>query len=139
MSTKRQRISFEELLSRYATGERNFINIEIWDWRRGLFKGVDLSGINLEKSAIDIDLSDAILKNANFRNTIWGGNTWESTNFTGSDMSGVHFNESCFFVNCNFSETVWNQAELFQSTFKDCNLWLADFNDARLIEVDLYG
>lgn len=139
MSIQEERISYEELLRRYADGERDFIDIVLWDWRKGLFKDVDLSGINLERSGISIDLSGAILRNANFRNSIWGGGTWENIDFTDSDMTGVNFADSCYFIRCDFSGTIWTKADLWQSTFKDCNVGSADFKDAKLVEVNLYG
>jgi hypothetical protein len=62
MKVKRQRITAEELLSRYAAGERDF-TIFIEDSREGLIRGLDLSSINLEASILIIDLSGAILRN----------------------------------------------------------------------------
>ncbi|MBE8986510.1 pentapeptide repeat-containing protein [Nostoc sp. LEGE 12450] len=62
MKVKRQRITAEELLSRYAAGERDFTRF-IEDSREGLIRGLDLSNINLEASILIIDLSGAILRN----------------------------------------------------------------------------
>ncbi|QHG19744.1 MULTISPECIES: pentapeptide repeat-containing protein [unclassified Nostoc] len=63
MKVKRQRITVEELLSRYAAGERDFSKVIIEDSREGLLRGLDLSNINLEASILIIDLSGAILRN----------------------------------------------------------------------------
>ncbi|MGB3650129.1 MAG: hypothetical protein WBA41_02835 [Rivularia sp. (in: cyanobacteria)] len=63
----------EELLQHYAAGRRNFSGIVISELREGLFKGIDLSDINLEGCALDIDFdfSGAILRRANLRYTVW--------------------------------------------------------------------
>ncbi|MBN3898501.1 MAG: pentapeptide repeat-containing protein [Nostoc sp. NOS(2021)] len=47
--------------------------------------------------------------------------------------------DSCLFVRCNFRNTNWDQANLWQSTFEDCNLTGANFDNADFSEVDLYG
>ena len=140
MKVKKQRITVEELLSRYAAGERDFTYVVIDDWREDLPRGVDLSGINLEGSYLCVDFSGAILRKANFRYTVWGDHcSWENADFSGSDFTGINFNEKCFFVRCNFSNTIWDQADLWQSTFKDCDLTDANFDNASLAEVRLYG
>lgn len=64
MKVKRQRITVEELLRRYAAGERDFTKVYIRDSREGLMKGIDLSGINLEGSSLSFDFSGAILRKA---------------------------------------------------------------------------
>ncbi|MHC5597588.1 MAG: pentapeptide repeat-containing protein [Nostoc sp.] len=37
------------------------------------------------------------------------------------------------------SNTIWDQADLWQSTFEDYNLTDADFDNADFSEVNLYG
>lgn len=140
MKVKRQRITVEELLSRYAAGERDFTYVVIDDWREDLPRGVDLSGINLDGSYLCVDFSGAILRKANFRYTVWGDHcSWENADFSGSDFTGINNTVKCFFVRCNFSNTIWDQADLWQSTFKDCDLTGANFDNASLAEVRLYG
>ncbi|MBN3898502.1 MAG: hypothetical protein HWQ41_25520 [Nostoc sp. NOS(2021)] len=70
MKVKRQIITVEELLRRYAAGERDFTYVAIDDWREDLPKGVDLSGINLEGSSLNVDFSGCIVRKANLRYTI---------------------------------------------------------------------
>ena len=140
MNVGKLRITVEELLSRYERGERDFTNVVIYDWREGLMRGVDLSGINLEGSVISVDFSGAILSQANLRDTVWGDHcSWKEADFSGADMTGVNNVDSCVFVRCNFSDTIWDRANLFQSTFEDCNLTDADFDNADFSEVNLYG
>ncbi|MEJ6482511.1 pentapeptide repeat-containing protein [Nostoc punctiforme UO1] len=140
MKLKRQRITVEELLSRYAAGERDFSKVIIEDSRERLIRGFDLSNINLEASILIIDLSGAILRKANLRNTVWGDYCdWQEADFSGSYFTGINNESSCVFVRCNFSNTIWDQADLWQSTFEDCNLTGADFDNADFSEVNLYG
>jgi len=129
----------KELLRRYVAGQRDFTNLSIRDSRRGLMRGVDLSGINLEGSSLDVDLSGTILRSSNLRYTIWHFWKWENVDLSDSDMTGINNIDSCLFIRCNFKNTIWNQANLFQSTFEDCDLTGADFDNASLAEVDLYG
>ncbi|MEH2377101.1 pentapeptide repeat-containing protein [Nostoc sp.] len=90
MKVKRQSITVEELLSRYAAGERDFTYVAIYDWREDLLRGVDLSGINLEGSALSVDFTGAILREANFRYTVWGDCHWHKADFSGSDFTGIN-------------------------------------------------
>lgn len=137
MNVKKQRITVEELLSRYAAGERDFTKVYIRDSREGLMRGADLSGINLEGSSLWVDFSGAILRKANFRYTVWGDNcSWQNADFSGSDFTGINNVVECVFTRCNFSNTIWNEADLFQSTFEDCDLAGANFDNATLAEVD---
>ncbi|MBW4534431.1 MAG: pentapeptide repeat-containing protein [Pleurocapsa minor HA4230-MV1] len=133
--SKQQKIRGEELLRRFTAGERDFINLRIWGWNEGLFRGIDLSGINFERSYISIDLSGAIVRNANFSNTIWNCTGWKDIDFTGSNMTGVEFDNSILY-RCNFSDTIWTDASLWQVIFQDCKLGSADFDKARLRDVD---
>ncbi len=129
----------EELLQRYIAGGRNFSGIVISELREGLFRGINLSDINLEGSSIDIDFSGAILRRANLRYSVWHFWKWENVDLSGSDMTGINNICTCIFVRCNFSNTIWDQADLFQSTFKDCDLLGANFDNTKFSEVDLYG
>ena len=128
-------ITVEELLRRYAGGERDFTNVAIDDWREDLPKGIDLSGINLEGSYLRVDFSGAILKKANFRSNVWDLVAWEDVDFSGSDMTGIENVNTYFFIRCNFSNTIWNQAILWQASFMGCDLTGVNFDDAKLIEV----
>ncbi|WP_442935868.1 pentapeptide repeat-containing protein [Nostoc sp.] len=83
-----------------------------------------------------IDLSGAILRKANLRNTVWGDHCrWQEANFSGSDFTGINNESSCVFVRCNFSNTIWDQADLWQSSFVDCTSTNANFDDAKFSEV----
>lgn len=126
----------EELLQHYAARRRNFSGIVISELREGLFRGIDLSDINLEGCALDIDFSGAILRRANLRYTVWHFWKWENLDLNGSDMTGINNISTCIFVRCNFRNRIWNQADIFQSTFEDCDLVDANFDNTRFSEVD---
>lgn len=129
-------ITVEELLIRYANGERDFSYVAIDDGVECLLRGVDLSSINLEGSYLAVDFSGSILRKANFRYTMWDIAIWEDIDFSSSDFTGINNGDASYFVRCNFSNTIWEQADLFQCTFEDCNLTGATFGDARFAEVE---
>lgn len=132
---EREKITVEELLRKYVAGERNLTRLYIFEPGDSLLRGVDLSGINLENSYLSADFSGAILRKVNFRYTIWDIPTWEDIDFTGSDFTGINNVVGCAFIDCNFSNTVWNQADLWQSQFVDCEVDSAEFGETKFCEV----
>ena len=72
---ERIKITAEELLDRYAAGERNFAGIKIKRRRR---TRIDLTRVNLS----GIDLSGAYFSGTNF-----SGANLSSANFSGADLS----------------------------------------------------
>lgn len=138
MNVKRQIITFEELLRRYATGERDFTKVIIENSPEGLMRGIDLSGINLEGSFLSVDFSGAILREANFRYTVWDIVRWEDIDFSGSDFTGINNIVGCAFIRCNFNDTIWSKADLWQACFVDCTFTNANFDDAEFSEVNFF-
>lgn len=135
MDVDRQEIIVEELLIRYAAGERDFTNLSIRDSCEGLLRGVDLSGINLEGSSLAVDFSGSILRKANFRYTVWDIVRWEDIDFSGSDFTGINNGVGCAFIRCNFNDTIWSQANLWQAGFVGGTSTNAKFDDALFSEV----
>jgi uncharacterized protein YjbI with pentapeptide repeats len=133
-----KRITVEELLRRFAAGERDFTEINIRDSREGLMRGIDLSGINLEGSSLSVDFSGAILRETNFRYTVWDIVTWEDIDFSGSDFTGINNVVGCAFIRCNFNDTIWSKANLWQACFVDSTLTTANFDDAKFSEVNFF-
>ncbi|MDM9580574.1 pentapeptide repeat-containing protein [Nostoc sp. GT001] len=128
-------ITAEELLQRYAAGERDFTG-SIKDRRKGFFRGVDLSGIDLGACFIKIDFSGATMRNAIFCNAKWDFVVWEDIDFTCSDFTGVQDITGSTFINCNFSDTIWNGANLWQPGFVQCTgVSFDDFRNARVPEI----
>ncbi|MUG91767.1 hypothetical protein F7734_04445 [Scytonema sp. UIC 10036] len=133
-------INAEELLSLYAAGRRDFTTDIIKDRHEGFFKGVDLSGINLEGSRIDIDFSGARMKNASFRHTKWRFIKWEDVYLTGSDFTGMNNIVGCTFINCDFSNTTWSKANLWQTSFVECiSPDFDSFKDAQFSEIQFFS
>lgn len=137
MDTRKVKINGEELLKRFIAGERNFSGVIVKKSRHELlFQGVDLSGINFERATLSVDFSGATMRDSNFRYSVWGGYlSWEDVDFTGSDFTGINNEVGCIFTRCNFSDTIWDNADLWQSGFEKCNLRGADFSDAIFSEV----
>lgn len=113
-------INAEELLSFYAAELRNFATATVEDRREGFFRGVDLSGINLKGCFIDIDFSGAVMRNAIFSYAKWELVVWEDIDFSGSDFTGIKGITGSTFINCNFRDTIWDGANLWQACFVEC-------------------
>ncbi|BBD70957.1 pentapeptide repeat family protein [Nostoc commune NIES-4072] len=129
-------INAEELLSFYAAGRRNFATATIEDKREGFFRGVDLSGINLKGCFIDIDFSGATMRNAIFSYVKWELVVWEDIDFSGSDFTGVKGITGSTFINCNFRDTIWDGANLWQPAFVECTFPHFDsFKNVRVPEI----
>lgn len=110
------KITAEELLARYNTGERNFAGVEIlrivgeMGERDGVdgpitgLEGADLRGINLRGANLrDVRLSEA--------------------NLTGSDLFGAYLGYSV----------------LYKTILRDTNLFSTNLTKAVLVEADLTG
>lgn len=82
-----------------------------------------------------VNFSGSILRRANFRYTIWDIVTWKDIDFTGSDFTGINNIVGCAFIRCNFNDTIWSQADLWQACFVDCTSTNANFDDALFSEV----
>ena len=127
-------MSVKGLLEEYAAGERDFCHRIIDDSMEVSLKGVDLSGIDLSNSTLRFDLSGAIVRNANFRDAVWDYVSWEDVDFSGSDFTGFRNYTGCAFIRCNFNDTIWTGADLWQVGFVECTFNNADFGDPELLE-----
>jgi len=96
----------EELLERYAAGERDFSKVKLSGIGE-LLEGVCLKDINLSDSRIDnLSFIGTNLSRANLKNTI----LWQ-TNFIGADLSGANLNGANLFQ-ANFSQADLSGANL---------------------------
>ena len=87
------RISREELLQRYAAGERNFSGAKL----EGMLDGIDLSGADLSGNRMaKFYLERAILKGVNLRNTRLTDSCLDAADMTGADLRGVRLEETSF-------------------------------------------
>lgn len=87
---KRPSIEAEELLRRYAAGERNFAGVILSDGS-GTFElcGCDLSGINLSNSKINADLMNVNLSGANLSHVHMPETNLEGANLSHANLSGA--------------------------------------------------
>ncbi|MBD1843349.1 pentapeptide repeat-containing protein [Cyanobacteria bacterium FACHB-63] len=104
----------EELLQRYAAGERDF-------------SGADLSGVNLEEVALEeINLEGANLSGTLFfRSNLWGA-IFRNANLEGADFSMALLDETDFrganLRNCNTMETSMIRANFQNATEEETKL-----------------
>lgn len=94
----------EELLRRYAVGERDF-------------RGLDLSNISPPVSELSEYFADS-----------YGLN---SCNFRGANFSHVNFSHT-FLMNCDFRDTICFQANFTRAVFTGTNFTGADLREAKL-------
>lgn len=136
MDTQRLPITANELLSRYTAGERDFPNMYIGLNEIVYFSGCDLSGINLEGSGVNCKLNDAVFRESNLRRSDWEFAIAKNVDFSGSDLTGFISPQGCVFRNCQFKNTIWSQANLWNTKFESCDISGADFADAKFSGVE---
>lgn len=128
------RLSTDELIKRYAAGERNFVNANL---RCALLETRNLSEANLSWSKLSwanlseanlstanltaADLSEANLSQANLRQTCLVGTNLTKANLSMADLRGANLSRACL------SETNLTHADL-----RGANLSKADLSEAIL-------
>ena len=103
------KLSTNELIRRYAVGERNFINANL---RCTLLNELNLSKVNLS----------------------WAKLSWANlngTNLSGADLTAADIREA------NLSQAKLSQTYLVRTNLTKANLWLADLRGADLSQADL--
>lgn len=148
-------ITTEELLERYAAGERQFkyaelirLNLSGVDLSGGNFacaviRGTNLRGANLSKTS----LSDAIvdgcdLGSANFEEAVVGG--FLNTNLSRANFDRCRFMSEGRIVNCNLEGATFRNARLKNFSIEDSSLQGANMEgmtgfDLTLVNVNLTG
>ena len=134
----------EELLERYAAGERNFSGIRIQAKAyEQTFSGQDLSNVNLAGSVLSgnwngVNLSSALLFGVQ-------GDGWDlqGADLTSANLRGTLFAE-CNLTNCNFSNACLNGVYFTQViidgvNFSGANLSGAHFSETSLNQLNLSG
>ncbi len=155
-----KRMTVEELLRRYAAGERNFTGIEVvrasvFIELDGYFEGVDLSGasfrdgnlhgiarwmqeINLSRSDLSgLDLAyahleRAYLSGANLSNVCLWRASLERANLSGANLSGSDLQETGF-LRTNLSGCNFTGANIREIYFGRANLTDADFRNCQTL------
>ena len=109
----------DEILKRYAAGEREFPGADICDSE---LEGVDLSGINLSGAELaDSDLTRINLSGANLHNANISQSTVRNSNLSRANLSEAFLSESAF-----------DEANLREANLSKANLRGAYFGSADL-------
>ncbi len=120
-------IDVEELLERYATGERDFSEITI-NGSDELYRA-NLSGINLSKSSVgEIFMEGSNLSGANLRGTQLGQTCLRDTNLRGADLTGADLRHANL-----------NGANLTSANLTDASLQGATMQRVNLTDANLTG
>jgi uncharacterized protein YjbI with pentapeptide repeats len=129
----------EELLERYAAGERNFngIRVSAEDYDT-IFEGRDLSGINLCGSTLSGNWSGVNLSKARLRGVTGDGWDLRQGNLSQADLSGTDFSQ-CDLTGCNFTEAILFGTAFSQVVVDEANFTRARLSGADLSEADLEG
>jgi uncharacterized protein YjbI with pentapeptide repeats len=134
----------EELLERYAAGERDFSGIRVSaEEYDTIFEGRDLSGINLCGSTLSGNWSGVNLSKARLRGITGDGWDLRQGNLSQANLSGTDFIQ-CDLTGCNFTEailvgTVFRQAVIDEANFTGANLRGADLSEADLEGANFSG
>ncbi|MBL8793633.1 MAG: pentapeptide repeat-containing protein [Planctomycetia bacterium] len=107
----------EELLARYAKGERYFAEADLPDG--AVLSGANLEGANLQEAW----LSDADFRGANLRTVDFSNSNLKCANFQGADLDGASFQgasiESADFQNTNWLSASFAGATAYGYTLKE--------------------
>jgi uncharacterized protein YjbI with pentapeptide repeats len=123
-------ISAEELLERYAAGERNFAGLEVNDVElHGDLTGIDLSDGRL----VTIEMSHIILINANLRNAWLTDSCLNAADLTNADLRG------CSLIGAKFGKANLTGADLRNARFNNTDFSGANLTGANLIGVEFKG
>ena len=143
----------EELLRRYADGERDFEGLDL--------RSVDLcnailSGINLRNSYIQesgliytnlssanlegIDLRDVVLENANLSAVNAIDANLSEVNLMSANLSDANFSGACLsnvrLLYANLSRSIFRNTNMDEVDFDGANLVNADFRDSKDADID---
>jgi hypothetical protein len=135
------RLSADELVRRYAAGERNFINANL---RCALLNSLNLSEVNLSwanlsranltganLSGVELtaaDLSEANLSRANLSQTSLVRTNLTRANLSLADLRGANLSKACL-----------SEVNLSQADLRGANLSLADLRGANFSQACLSG
>jgi 2-iminobutanoate/2-iminopropanoate deaminase len=153
----------EELLERYAAGERDFRSIKLSktvvgdidnrqrvipegmslenidlssaDLRGADFTGINLSGANFHKAGCDdARFNRANLSRANLSRAIFENTGFSNTNLIGANFSSAYIGPRCSFFQADLSNANLTEVEIVQSHFKEANFTGANLSRATAIE-----
>ncbi len=129
----------EELQEKYAAGERNFTNLNLFEAN---LAGMNLSGVNLS----GVNLSIANLSGTNLTNSNLSKAKLNITKLNGAHLSGTNLNgadlnvANLVLVNLKRAQLIGAKlirAELIRAQLSGANFSLADLSGASLVEATL--
>lgn len=121
----------EELLKRYAAGERDFAGLNLCEVN---LSRVNLSGVNLSNAILSIaNLSGANLSGANL-----AGAKLNVTRLSGANLSRANLNGAVLNV-ANLVRANLSDAEMIQASLIRAELIRAELSRANLVEANLNG
>lgn len=137
---KKKIMDAEELLRRYAAGERNFAGVDLFSGSGRLnLKGADLRGINLRGAMLHFadlsgaNLSDAQLIGANLEHIVLREADLSRANLEGANLKCANLDSA------NLNYACLNYANLYLTSLKNSNLLYAELRWCILIKTDLHG
>ena len=139
-----KKLSKDELLNRYAAGERNFIESDL----TGLdLSRVDLPGINLTRSVLsradltEANLSNSILVSANLSSTILNRANFTRANLVRANLSRSFLNKAilqeALLLQADLSGAIMIQANLYKTRLRQANLKHTNLRSANLEKANL--
>ena len=119
----------EELLRRYAAGERDFSGIKSWDSHSD---GIDLSGADLSGNMMDeVYFARSILKGVSFRNAELAQSCLNAADLTDADLRGANLIYTTF-SSANLTNADLRRAKFHETSFDRANLTGANLSGANL-------
>ncbi|NJL51973.1 MAG: pentapeptide repeat-containing protein [Hydrococcus sp. SU_1_0] len=128
----------EELIIRYAAGERNFagITLSTYDIEKGDFRGISLQGINLRGA----DLSEAPLHGVDLTDADLTGVILESASLEGAILRKAKLYSAnlfcCCLVEADLTDAIMSRMNATCANFRGARLPSYGFERAILIEAD---
>jgi hypothetical protein len=131
-----KKITTEELISRYAGGERDFRGSNLEDAN---LEGANLEGANLEDANLkDANLKDANLIGANLQGANLEGADLFLANLEGANLEGANL-EGADFTRANLDRAILKGASLEGANLEWADLRETNLEGANLRDSDLYG
>jgi uncharacterized protein YjbI with pentapeptide repeats len=136
------RLETEELLERYASGERNFAGIRLQkklsnSWTSTNVEDADLTGINLSGADLNTTgFKNVVLKNATLWGTFLVGSVFELVDFDDADLCGANL-KRVQLRSCSMNGANLSYADLSFATFENVELDCALLEECILVKTSL--
>jgi uncharacterized protein YjbI with pentapeptide repeats len=127
----------EELLARYAAGERDFTGLKLGVCDDTLFSGVDLSGANFTRA----ELSGSSFIGTNFTGAIFEGAYVDTTELIGANLTGANLRGAI--IDSDMEGAILDRADFTgakggEVSFLDISAIGTNFTDTELLQCGFY-